>query len=235
MSSDAEKPGPENQEGARAGFAAVIGAPNAGKSTLVNRLVGSKVSIVTQKVQTTRFPVRGVAMQGEAQVILVDTPGIFKPRRRLDRAMVRSAWGGAEDADAVVHLVDAHAEIAVREGGAKGAEARPAGGASGVVSFIMTPADNGTSASPVINPTVSISAGVTAGTTGRSRSAPKCRATLAATASPRARTSSADGSNGVAAVIAFAVAVRARRGCCRPSRGCGRASRGGAAVRRSAA
>jgi GTP-binding protein Era len=108
----------------RAGFAAVIGAPNAGKSTLVNRLVGAKVSIVTQKVQTTRFPVKGVAMAGQAQIVLVDTPGIFTPRRRLDRAMVRSAWGGAEDADAVVHLVDAHAEIAVREGGAKAADKR---------------------------------------------------------------------------------------------------------------
>ena len=96
----------------RAGFAAVIGAPNAGKSTLVNRLVGAKVSIVTQKVQTTRFPVRGVAMLGKAQVILVDTPGVFTPRRRLDRAMVRAAWAGAEDADAVVHLVDAAGEIA---------------------------------------------------------------------------------------------------------------------------
>src|SRR5690606_38634580 len=75
----------------RAGFVAIIGAPNAGKSTLVNRLVGAKVSIVTQKVQTTRFPVKGVMMEGEAQVVLVDTPGIFKPRRRLDRAMVRAA------------------------------------------------------------------------------------------------------------------------------------------------
>ena len=73
----------------RAGFAAIIGAPNAGKSTLTNRLVGAKVTIVTQKVQTTRFPVRGVAMAGESQVVLVDTPGIFSPRRRLDRAMVR--------------------------------------------------------------------------------------------------------------------------------------------------
>ena len=90
----------------RAGFAAIIGAPNAGKSTLVNRLVGSKVSIVTHKVQTTRFPVRGVMMRGDAQVVLVDTPGIFSPKRRLDRAMVRSAWEGATDADAVVHLVD---------------------------------------------------------------------------------------------------------------------------------
>lgn len=95
----------------KSGFAAVIGAPNAGKSTLTNRLVGAKVSIVTQKVQTTRFPVRGVAMAGEAQIVLVDTPGIFAPRRRLDRAMVRAAWGGAEDADAVVHLVDAPAQI----------------------------------------------------------------------------------------------------------------------------
>jgi len=93
----------------RAGFAAIIGAPNAGKSTLTNRLVGAKVSIVTQKVQTTRFPVRGVAMHGEAQVVLVDTPGIFAPRRRLDRAMVRSAWGGTEDAEVIVHLVDVQA------------------------------------------------------------------------------------------------------------------------------
>ncbi len=99
-----------------AGFVAVIGAPNAGKSTLVNRLVGAKVSIVTQKVQTTRFPVRGVAIAGAAQIVLVDTPGIFKPKRRLDRAMVESAWGGAEDADAVVHLVDVAAEIAVQSG-----------------------------------------------------------------------------------------------------------------------
>jgi len=110
----------------RAGFAAIIGAPNAGKSTLVNRLVGAKVTIVTRKVQTTRFPVKGVALCGEAQIVLVDTPGIFKPRRRLDRAMVRSAWSGAEDADAVVHLVDAHAELAVEDGLAKAAERRAA-------------------------------------------------------------------------------------------------------------
>ncbi len=102
-----------DQEPTRAGFAAIIGAPNAGKSTLVNRLVGTKVSIVTQKVQTTRFPVRGVAMAGRAQIVLVDTPGIFKPRRRLDRAMVKSAWGGAEDAEAIVHLIDSQAELAV--------------------------------------------------------------------------------------------------------------------------
>ncbi len=108
----------------RAGFVALIGAPNAGKSTLTNRLVGSKISIVTQKVQTTRFPVRGVFVLGDSQVVLVDTPGIFKPRRRLDRAMVASAWGGAEDADAVVHLVDVQSELAVAEGRAKGADHR---------------------------------------------------------------------------------------------------------------
>ena len=106
----------------RAGFVAVIGAPNAGKSTLVNRLVGSKVSIVTRKVQTTRFPVRGVAMAGEAQMVLVDTPGIFTPRRRLDRAMVRAAWGGTEDADAIVHLVDAEAHDHVDAARASGAD-----------------------------------------------------------------------------------------------------------------
>ncbi len=115
-----------SEGGTRAGFAAVIGAPNAGKSTLVNRLVGSKVSIVTQKVQTTRFPVRGVAMEGQSQVVLVDTPGVFTPRRRLDRAMVRSAWAGAEDADAVVHLVDAEGEVAVLAGTATPAQKRSA-------------------------------------------------------------------------------------------------------------
>ncbi len=111
-------------EPTRAGFCAIIGAPNAGKSTLTNRLVGAKVSIVTQKVQTTRFPVRGVAMSGNAQIVLVDTPGIFAPRRRLDRAMVRAAWGGTEDADIIVHLVDAAAEIAVEQGDAKAADKR---------------------------------------------------------------------------------------------------------------
>lgn len=108
----------------RAGFAAVLGAPNAGKSTLVNRLVGAKVTIVTRKVQTTRFPVRGVAMSGQSQIVLVDTPGVFTPRRRLDRAMVRSAWAGAEDADAVLHLVDAEGEIASAEGRANPAQHR---------------------------------------------------------------------------------------------------------------
>ncbi len=113
-----------NEQAKRAGFAAVIGAPNAGKSTLVNRLVGAKVSIVTQKVQTTRFPVKGVAIEGVSQIVLIDTPGIFKPRRRLDRAMVRAAWGGAQDADAVVHLVDASSEIAVAEGKASASDRR---------------------------------------------------------------------------------------------------------------
>ena len=110
------------EQSTRCGFVALLGAPNAGKSTLLNALVGQKISIVTQKVQTTRFPVRGVAIEGEAQIVLVDTPGIFTPRRRLDRAMVRSAWGGAEDADAVVHLVDVQAEMAVEDGTAKGAD-----------------------------------------------------------------------------------------------------------------
>ena len=112
--------------GTRAGFAAVIGAPNAGKSTLVNALVGQKVSIVTHKVQTTRFPVRGVMIRGEAQVVLVDTPGVFAPRRRLDRAMVAAAWDGAADADAILHVIDAAAEARVAAGMGKGADAKSA-------------------------------------------------------------------------------------------------------------
>ncbi|WP_263625401.1 GTPase Era [Stappia indica] len=91
----------------RAGFVALIGAPNAGKSTLLNALVGLKVSIVTHKVQTTRTLVRGIAMRGNSQVIFIDTPGIFRPRRRLDRAMVDTAWGGAREADVVALLIDA--------------------------------------------------------------------------------------------------------------------------------
>mgnify|MGYP006415453345 CR=1 FL=1 len=90
-----------------AGFVAVVGAPNVGKSTLINRLVGTKVSIVSPKVQTTRTRVLGICMSGAAQVIFIDTPGIFEPRRRLDRAMVAAAWGGASDADDVLLLVDA--------------------------------------------------------------------------------------------------------------------------------
>lgn len=90
----------------RCGFVALIGAPNAGKSTLLNQLVGAKVSIVSRKVQTTRTQVRGIALSGTAQVIFVDTPGIFAPKRRLDRAMVTSAWGGATDADLIGVLID---------------------------------------------------------------------------------------------------------------------------------
>jgi GTP-binding protein Era len=98
-------------EKTRAGFVALIGAPNAGKSTLLNALVGAKVSIVTHKVQTTRTLVRGIAMTDLAQLIFVDTPGIFEPRRRLDRAMVGSAWQGAADADIVALLIDAQRGI----------------------------------------------------------------------------------------------------------------------------
>ena len=101
----------ETQKKTRSGFVALIGAPNAGKSTLVNRLVGTKVSIVTHKVQTTRAVVRGIAVHGDAQIVFVDTPGIFRPRRRLDRAMVDTAWGGAKDADLVLVLLDAERGI----------------------------------------------------------------------------------------------------------------------------
>ena len=100
----------------RFGFVAVLGAPNAGKSTLVNALVGAKVSIVTRKVQTTRMQVRGIAIRGLAQIVFVDTPGIFEPRRRLDRAMVQAAWKGAADADALLVVVDA-AELAEQPNG----------------------------------------------------------------------------------------------------------------------
>ncbi|MGB2731341.1 MAG: GTPase Era [Methylovirgula sp.] len=96
---------------ARCGFVALIGAPNAGKSTLLNALVGAKISIVSRKVQTTRSLVRGIAVAGDAQIVFVDTPGIFAPRRRLDRAMVKSAWSGAADADVVALLVDSRKGI----------------------------------------------------------------------------------------------------------------------------
>jgi GTP-binding protein Era len=105
----------EHEQGAgetRCGFVAIIGAPNAGKSTLLNQLVGSKVAIVTHKVQTTRARIRGIAMEGNTQIVFVDTPGIFKPKRRLDKAMVEAAWGGAGDADVVLLLVDAEYERA---------------------------------------------------------------------------------------------------------------------------
>jgi GTPase len=98
---------PGNADGQRCGFVALIGAPNVGKSTLINALVGAKVTIVSHKVQTTRTPLRGIAIEGNAQLIFIDTPGIFQPRRRLDRAMVAGAWMGAHDADMVGLLIDA--------------------------------------------------------------------------------------------------------------------------------
>lgn len=115
-----------SESGTRCGLVAVVGAPNAGKSTLVNALAGTKVSIVSPKPQTTRFRIRAVVMQGASQIVLVDTPGIFAPRRRLDRAMVAAAWGGAQDADLALFIVDARAGIteavrAIAERLAKGA------------------------------------------------------------------------------------------------------------------
>src|SRR5437773_9842757 len=109
MSKTANKRGAKSapEPATRCGYVALIGAPNAGKSTLLNQLIGRKLAIVTPKVQTTRTRLLGIAMVGEAQLILVDTPGIFEPRRRLDRAMVAAAWAGAADADATVLLVDA--------------------------------------------------------------------------------------------------------------------------------
>ena len=97
------------------GFIALIGAPNAGKSTLINKIVGAKVSIVSRKAQTTRGPIRGVVIEGETQIVFVDTPGLFQPKRRLDRAMADAAWGAAADADALALLVDARAELASPE------------------------------------------------------------------------------------------------------------------------
>ncbi|MFS2317764.1 GTPase Era [Maricaulis sp. D1M11] len=108
----------------RCGFVAVIGSPNAGKSTLTNALVGEKVTIVTHKVQTTRFAVRGVAIAGPTQIVLVDTPGVFAPRSRLDKAMVNAAWNGADDADAIVHVIDAGARVRLEQGEAKSGDRR---------------------------------------------------------------------------------------------------------------
>jgi len=110
----------------RCGLVAVLGAPNAGKSTLVNALVGQKVAIVSPKAQTTRARLMGIAIEGDAQILLVDTPGIFTPNRRLDRAMVKAAWEGAEDADRVLLVVDAAAKGGARlEQVIEGVEARP--------------------------------------------------------------------------------------------------------------
>ncbi|MGR3782821.1 MAG: GTPase Era [Albimonas sp.] len=109
---DAPKPAEALPDGpTRCGFVALIGEPNAGKSTLLNRMVGAKVSIVTHKVQTTRARIRGVALEGASQIVFIDTPGLFRPRRRLDRAMVAAAWTGADDADVVCLLVEAHRGI----------------------------------------------------------------------------------------------------------------------------
>jgi GTP-binding protein Era len=99
------------EAGTRSGFVALLGAPNAGKSTLVNQLVGTKVSIVTHKVQTTRALVRGIAIEDRTQIVFVDTPGVFQPKRRLDRAMVKTAWSGAKDADVVMAIIDAERGI----------------------------------------------------------------------------------------------------------------------------
>jgi GTP-binding protein Era len=105
MASEGGSPG--ESAAMRCGFVALIGAPNSGKSTLINALVGAKVSIVTHKAQTTRGPVRGIAPIGASQVILIDTPGIFQPKRRLDRAMSQAAWERAGDADVVAVVIDA--------------------------------------------------------------------------------------------------------------------------------
>ena len=112
----------------RAGFVAVIGAPNAGKSTLVNALVGQKVAIVSPKAQTTRARLMGIAIDGAAQILLVDTPGIFEPRRRLDRAMVAAAWTGAQDADLILLVIDAAAGLEHRRssGSSRSLERAPA-------------------------------------------------------------------------------------------------------------
>ena len=101
----------QSETATRCGVVALIGAPNAGKSTLVNAIVGQKVAIVSPKVQTTRVRLTGVALEGEAQLLLVDTPGVFQPRRRLDRAMVQNAWEGAADADVILALVDSKAGL----------------------------------------------------------------------------------------------------------------------------
>ena len=137
----------------RCGVVAVLGAPNAGKSTLVNRLVGAKVSIVTQKVQTTRARIRGIAVEEGAdgapvQLVYLDTPGIFAPRRTLDRAMVQAAWDGLDGADATVLMIDAPAYIAASEEGAKAASRRSAEDADRIIAGLK---DQGAKAILVLN------------------------------------------------------------------------------------
>jgi GTP-binding protein Era len=121
----------------RCGFAAIVGAPNAGKSTLLNRLTGAKLSIVSPKAQTTRFRVLGILMRGESQILLVDTPGIFAPKRKLDRAMVNAAWTGAQDSDLVLFLVDAKAGLTEQVAGI----ARKLGGRGGNVWLVLNKVD----------------------------------------------------------------------------------------------
>src|SRR5918996_461543 len=107
-------PSREREGESRCGLVAVLGAPNAGKSTLVNALVGQKVAIVSPKAQTTRARLMGIAIEGDSQILLVDTPGIFAPRRRLDRAMIAAAWGGAGDADLIALVIDARTGVTHR-------------------------------------------------------------------------------------------------------------------------
>ena len=121
----------------RCGFAAIVGAPNAGKSTLLNRLTGAKLSIVSPKAQTTRFRVLGILMRGDSQILLVDTPGIFAPKRKLDRAMVNAAWTGAQDSDLVLFLVDAKAGLTEQVAGI----ARKLGERGGTVWLVLNKVD----------------------------------------------------------------------------------------------
>jgi len=121
----------------RCGFAAIVGAPNAGKSTLLNRLTGAKLSIVSPKAQTTRFRVLGILMRGTSQILLVDTPGIFAPKRKLDRAMVNAAWTGAQDSDLVLFLVDAKAGLTEQVAGI----ARKLGERGGKVWLVLNKVD----------------------------------------------------------------------------------------------
>ncbi len=137
---DAQDNAGNNPQATRCGVIAVIGAPNAGKSTLVNALVGAKVSIVTHKVQTTRARVRGVFTAGTDQFVFIDTPGIFAPRRRLDRAMVAAAWDGLAGADVALILVDAPAMAAASAGAPKGASIKAAKDTKAIIESLQSPA-----------------------------------------------------------------------------------------------